>query len=205
MVRIIAGEFRRRLIETPRETGALRPLPDRVRVSTFNMLLGHLEGQRVVDVFAGCGSFGLEAISRGAAECVMIERDRAAADLLERNLRGLGVGPERGRVARVDALGPVAMGVIPSEPHVAFFDPPYAMMTDPTSRARVIDQFVRVVDELDPEGFGLLRTPWPMKEGEPDDRREVSMEIAALEGPETHVYGTTAVHWYMRRVGGASA
>jgi 16S rRNA (guanine(966)-N(2))-methyltransferase RsmD len=203
MLRIIAGDLRRRQIETARDGATTRPLPDRVRGSIFNMLQGHVEGQPFVDVFAGSGSFGFEAISRGASECVFVERDRTALKLLRRNIEMLGI-EGRARIAQADALGPAALASMPRPTHVLLFDPPYPMMQDEAQRSRVIEQFRRCAAMLDDTGYALLRTPWPFadaitsEEGEIIEHVAVPLEFKGLEGPETHVYGSTAVHWYMR-------
>ena len=197
MLRIISGEFRRRQIETPPDALTTRPLPDRVRVALFNMLSGHLEGYEVMDVFAGTGAFGLEALSRGASRCVFVERDRRVAALLKRNLEALGVPDERAAVVQADALGPAGLAAAPRPMHVVFFDPPYPVMRDPAQRARVLDQFARVGALADPDGFAILRTPWPFADEDDDGAStEVDLAVPGLDGPETHRYGSTAVHWY---------
>ncbi|MBN8644617.1 MAG: 16S rRNA (guanine(966)-N(2))-methyltransferase RsmD [Planctomycetes bacterium] len=212
MLRIIAGEFRSRHIQTPDGGETTRPLPDRVRVAVFNMLHGHIEGQSFFDVFAGTGAFGLEALSRGAKEVVFVEKDRAVTRLIERNIETLGVA-DRCEVFQGDALGAGALSRCPRPVHVVFFDPPYPLVEDPASRERVFEQFARCVQLLDDEGFAILRTPWPFvdhededtgetdDEGEPIIRRrktEASLKIPGAKGPETHAYGSTAVHWYAR-------
>jgi len=196
MLRIIAGEYRSRLLETPRDASTTRPLPDKVRGAMFNMLQGHIEGEAFVDVFAGVGSFGLEAISRGARECVFIERDRSVVELLRRNIESLGVG-DRARIVQGDALGPAALAGMPRPTHVLLFDPPYPRMQDRERRPRVTEQFVRCAEALDEAGFALLRTPWPFEER--------ALELAGMAGPETHAYGSTAVHWYQRAARRATA
>src|SRR2546422_4878742 len=101
-MRIIGGEARGRPIRTPagRET---RPALDRVRESVFAILGERLEGASVLDLFAGAGGFGLEAVSRGAHRVVFVERDPAALRVLERNIRDLGFGG-RAEVVKGDAL-----------------------------------------------------------------------------------------------------
>ncbi|MFM9959577.1 MAG: RsmD family RNA methyltransferase [Phycisphaerales bacterium] len=213
MLRIIAGHFRSRHLETPPDGATTRPLPDRVRVAMFNMLHGHLEGQAVFDVFSGTGSFGLEAISRGAVEAVMVEKERSVVKLIERNIASLGVG-DRASVFQGDALGAAALSRCPRPVHVVFFDPPYPMMEDPQVRPRVLDQFARCVALLDEKGFAIIRTPWPFVEHEQVDTDEVDDEgepivkvlkkpvdftVAGAAGPETHPYGSTALHWFMRK------
>lgn len=198
-LRIIGGEHRSRRIEAPADASVTRPLPDRVREAIFNLLRGHIEGQGVADVFAGTGSFGLEALSRGAAACTFYERDREIATLLRRNIEALGVG-ERSRVAVGDALGASAAARAPRPVHIAMFDPPYPVMEDAGSRRRVLEQVGRFVARLDADGYAVLRTPWPMVDRRTTDEegREVPLDVEGAIGPETHAYGTTAVHLYMR-------
>jgi 16S rRNA (guanine966-N2)-methyltransferase len=122
-VRIIAGQWRGRRIEAPAgET--TRPTSDRAREGLFSMLasrLGGFEDLHVADLFAGTGALGLEALSRGAAFCTFVEKDRKALDILRRNILYLGAG-ERSDVraqAVEHAPGP------PSPFDLILMDPPY--------------------------------------------------------------------------------
>lgn len=210
MIRIISGDYKGRRIETPKDASKTRPVPDRVRTALFNMLRGHLEeGQPVLDAFAGVGSFALEAASRGA-NVVAIERDREIADILKRNVTELGAH-DRMQVVQHDALGASVLSRCPQPVHIIFFDPPYPMMQDPAQRKRILDQFVRLIALLDDDGgggFGILRTPWPLNDrevigkndaGQPMTRTvPVKMELNGANGPETHVYGSMALHWYQK-------
>lgn len=122
-MRIIAGEARGRRIAAPEGRGT-RPMTDRVRESTFNMLhsLGGVDGADVLDLYAGSGSLGLEALSRGAASVTFVEADRRAVTTLQANLRELGF-TARARI--VAASVPQALGTLgPAD--IAFCDPPYA-------------------------------------------------------------------------------
>lgn len=89
-VRVVAGDLRGRRIEAP-VTDATRPTTDKVREAVFNALgsLGVVEGARIVDLFAGTGAMGIEALSRGADHCVFVEKDRAALGVLRSNLKNL--------------------------------------------------------------------------------------------------------------------
>jgi 16S rRNA (guanine966-N2)-methyltransferase len=95
-VRIVAGEHRgRRLVAPPGED--TRPTSDRVREALFS-ILGPLDDARVLDLFAGTGALGLEALSRGAAHATFVERDRRALQALRRNVEALGMGPDRATI-----------------------------------------------------------------------------------------------------------
>lgn len=101
-MRIIAGEFGGRRIEAP-DTQGTRPMLDRVRESVFATLGNAVEGARVLDLYAGSGSLGLEALSRGAVHVRFVEQAKVALDALKANVAELGV-KERVRVIRGNAL-----------------------------------------------------------------------------------------------------
>lgn len=121
-MRVVAGEFGGRRLVTPAGT-TTRPTTDKVRLAVFNSLdaAGVIEGAVVVDLFAGCGSLGIEALSRGAAQCTFVERDRDALDALGRNIVALGIA-ERCRVVRGDVMAIV--GTLAGA-DVVLADPPY--------------------------------------------------------------------------------
>jgi 16S rRNA (guanine966-N2)-methyltransferase len=123
-VRIIGGEWRGRKLHFPQAVD-LRPTPDRVRETLFNWLQFELVGRRCLDLFAGSGALGLEALSRGAAEVVFVERDPAAAQAIRGVLRNLAC--DRGRVEQGDAFEWLARPGRPAATSfdVAFVDPPY--------------------------------------------------------------------------------
>jgi 16S rRNA (guanine966-N2)-methyltransferase len=124
-VRIIAGEWRGRRIEVAPGPG-IRPTPDRVRETLFNWLAPVLPGMHCLDLYAGTGVLGLEALSRGAAESWFVEQDAAAARALEMVLdRFDGPSHDRGRVLRADARRWLA-GPVPRSFDLVFLDPPYA-------------------------------------------------------------------------------
>jgi 16S rRNA (guanine966-N2)-methyltransferase len=100
-VRIIAGTWRGRRVSFP-DIDGLRPTPDRVRETLFNWLQNAITGSRCLDLFAGSGALGLEALSRGAKEVVFVEQAVAAARGLQEQLTRLG-GAGRGRVAEMGA------------------------------------------------------------------------------------------------------
>lgn len=120
-MRIVAGRWRGRPLRAP-QGDATRPTADRVREALFSMLasrLGSFEDLRVLDLFAGTGALGLEALSRGAAHCTFIETDRGALAALKANIATLGAE------AAVLAMPAAGLGRAPEPAHLALLDPPY--------------------------------------------------------------------------------
>jgi 16S rRNA (guanine966-N2)-methyltransferase len=119
-VRVVAGELRgRRLAAPPGE--ATRPTADRVREALFS-ILGDVSGLRVLDLYAGSGALGIEALSRGAAAAVFVDTSQAAVTAIRRNLSELGL---EAPVQRRDALAYLAAAT-PGDPYdLVFADPPY--------------------------------------------------------------------------------
>lgn len=159
-MRIIGGTLRRRSLESPSGYQTTRPMPDLVRESLFNLLRGHCEDAGVLDLFSGSGAIALEAVSRGASRCVMVERDRGAAEVIERNVRSLGV-EDRCEVVRGDALSAMILGRAPKPVHLIFFDPPFPMVWDRATWERCRAQLARLAALLDDTGYLVVRTPWP--------------------------------------------
>jgi 16S rRNA (guanine(966)-N(2))-methyltransferase RsmD len=124
--RIIAGVARGIRLEAPGP--ATRPLADRVKQTLFAILEPDLPGATVLDLFAGSGAAGLEALSRGAARVTFVERDKAAAAVIATNLARTHLGGERARIVRAEAIawlrGPDAMAAAPFD--IVIVDPPYA-------------------------------------------------------------------------------
>jgi 16S rRNA (guanine966-N2)-methyltransferase len=120
-VRIIGGIWRGRRVHFP-DMPALRPTPDRVRETLFNWLQHSLEGTRCLDLFAGSGALGLEALSRGAAEVVFVEQFPAASRTLQEQLTRLG-GAGKGRVMEMGAARFLRSAPKPFD--VVFLDPPF--------------------------------------------------------------------------------
>lgn len=125
-MRIVGGELRGRILASPKSS-AIRPTTDRTRESLFNILASRIEfaGLRVIDLFAGTGALGFEAVSRGAAFVLFVEDSVEGRGLLRANIETLGL-TGRARIFRRDAtrLGPV--GTMESF-DLAFADPPYGL------------------------------------------------------------------------------
>jgi 16S rRNA (guanine966-N2)-methyltransferase len=165
-VRIVAGEFGGRRLAMPRD-GRVRPTADRVREAWMSILADALEGARVLDLYAGSGALGLEALSRGAERAEFVELNPPSLRALEANVAALGVAA-RVRVHRGDALR-FAGRLAPGAFDVAFADPPY----DRDDGARLVALF--------------RQTPFA---------RILSVEHRAgdrLDGDESRRYGDTAL------------
>ena len=120
-VRIIAGKWRSRIVKFP-AAAALRPTPDRVRETLFNWLGQRLDGLACLDLFAGSGALGFEALSRGASRVVMVERDRGVAA----GLRESGKALEAEGLDVVEGEALAYLDRTRERFDVAFLDPPYA-------------------------------------------------------------------------------
>jgi 16S rRNA (guanine966-N2)-methyltransferase len=165
-VRIVAGEFGGRRLATPRDT-RVRPTADRVREAWMSILAEALPAARVLDLYAGSGALGLEALSRGAASADFVELNPPSLRALEANVDALGV-TARARIHRGDALR-FAERLAPHAYDLAFADPPYSR----DDAARLVALF--------------RRTPFA---------RILSVEHRAaerLEGDSTRRYGDTAL------------
>jgi 16S rRNA (guanine966-N2)-methyltransferase len=155
-MRVVAGELGGRRLVAPAGTST-RPTTDRVREAVFNSLgsAGLIEGALVVDLFAGSGAIGIEALSRGAERCVFVERDRTALQALEENLDTLDLGG-RARVLSADAMSVVAS----LDADIVFADPPYDFDAWPELLARtpaplVVGESGAAIDA--PTGWNVIR------------------------------------------------
>lgn len=118
-MRIIGGEFRSRRLRAPAGR-QVRPTPDRLRESLFDVLGEQVRGAVFLDAYAGCGAVGIEALSRGAARAIFLEHSRSAVQRIRENLAALGL-EDRAEVVHGDArkrLGSLAADIV-------FLDPPY--------------------------------------------------------------------------------
>jgi len=189
-IRLIAGQWRGTRLDVPSSPG-LRPTADRVRETLFNWLMPYLPGARVLDMFAGTGTLGLEALSRGAADAVLVERDAALAASVRTTLARLQ-GGERGRVVQGDALAWLASH--PDTFDIAFVDPPFAAALWPTvwpalAPRLAADALVHVesplaVDPCVPAGWSLHREGRTREVRHALYRVPAAMGAAATLGPD---------------------
>jgi 16S rRNA (guanine966-N2)-methyltransferase len=172
-MRIIAGERKGHTIFAPRGLET-RPTSDRVRENVFNIVAPWVEGARVLDLYAGSGSMGLEALSRGAASAVFVEAEPQAIRAIERNLDKLRL--TGARVARLDAITGLAQEAASGRKYdLVLADPPYSM-TDYDALARYLPLV------LSEDGLVVL-----------ESSAKTEPELAGLAVQSTRKYGSTRV------------
>jgi 16S rRNA (guanine966-N2)-methyltransferase len=122
-MRIIAGRFRSRKLKTP-EGMEVRPTSDRLRETLFNILAPQIEGARFLDLFAGTGAVGLEALSRGAREAVLVEANKRAARTIRDNISLLDIADV---TLVVEQEAAKALRTLNGQFELVFLDPPYSL------------------------------------------------------------------------------
>lgn len=134
-LRIIGGNWRSRKISFP-DIEAIRPTPDRVRETLFNWLQFDIAGARCLELYAGSGILGMEALSRGASAVTAVERDRLAARHIQRNFENLGAAPAAAHVIEASAFDYLSGSADVWD--IAFLDPPFDS-----------DEFTRILPLVD--------------------------------------------------------
>ena len=130
-MRVTGGAWRSRRLRGPSKGQKLRPTPDAMRERCFAVLGDLITGARVLDLFAGTGAVGIEALSRGAASVVFVDVHRGAAKLIAGNLEALGIGRERGSLMIRPALRAIAeLGSRDRRFDLIWADPPFECWTD---------------------------------------------------------------------------
>ncbi len=179
MLHVLAGEFRSRILKTPTDDALTRPMGSRTKEGLFNVLRGWFEGARVLDLFAGVGTLGLEAVSRGAIKVVMVEKDRKIFALLRDNIESLGCA-DRAIAVQADALGEAAIMAAEPEVNVVLMDPPFALVETDEGLKEVFDQAGRTRKLFLEKGFLVIRLP-TVSDPPPT--------IEGFDGPEIRAYG----------------
>ncbi len=182
-MRIVAGTAKGRALAGPKQTSMhIRPTADRVRETIFNMLGQFLDGQAVLDLYAGTGALGLEALSRGAGRAVLVDQDREAQALCRENTDHLGFTRQVELLAQPAARALEALGRRGERFELIFADPPYA--------ARVVET---VLDGV--VGAGVL-APSGMVVVEHDKREAAPDTHGGLTREDQRRFGDTLVSFY---------
>ena len=182
--RVIAGSARSIRLEAP--GAGTRPFGDRVKQTLFAILEPDLPGARFLDLFAGSGAAGIEALSRGAAHATFVERDAAAARVIVGNLARTHLGdPQRVRVVREDVLGWLREPERRDEPawDIVVLDPPY----DDTAALRAA--LLAVGPVLEPAGRVIAKHFW---------RDAPPATVGLLASERDRRFGETALTFYRR-------
>jgi len=182
-MRVIGGSLGGRRLVAP-SGHATRPTSDRVREALFNVL-GDVSGAAVLDLYAGTGALGIEALSRGAARVVFVENGRPALAALQKNLASLGIeglgrvitSPVLRALPTLPALGPFDLVLL---------DPPYAALAE---ASRVLEAFAEETSRLVAPGARVVLE---------HASRDAPPEPAGLVRDETRIYGDTAISLYTR-------
>lgn len=187
-MRIVAGRHKGRRIAGPEDSATTRPITDRVKTALFDRLTaaGRVDGAVVLELFSGTGSIGLEALSRGAAHVVFVERDRSALRRLRENLNLLGEA-DRSHVLKVDALSAGLIAAVGGRRFdLIFLDPPYRLLREPRGRDRLWAQVGRLHALAAPEAELILRA----------EKHEQVAAVAPWAGPDAYTYGSMTLHHY---------
>jgi 16S rRNA (guanine966-N2)-methyltransferase len=179
VTRIVAGKAGGRRLKVPPK--GTRPTSERVREALFNALevAGELDGARVLDLYAGSGALGLEALSRGAVSALFVEADRRAAEILKGNVGEIGLGG----AVRAGQVEVVVAGPAPGPFDLVLIDPPYAV-----DAARLGAVLAALAAGGWVAGGALVVIERATRDGEPD-------WPPGFEPVRVKRYGDTALHW----------
>jgi 16S rRNA (guanine966-N2)-methyltransferase len=184
-MRIIAGEFRSRVLLAPESDQTTRPITDRVKQSLFDIVTPLLEDAVVYDCFAGTGSMGLESLSRGATRAVFFEGDRSALMRLKKNIATLGV-EGRSQVVAGDLFKYFAAAPTQADVSLIFLDPPYRFLREQPERLR--DLAEKLAGHLSADGLLVFRHDAADK-----------LDLPALERADTRTYGGMELEFLKKR------
>jgi len=185
-MRVIAGQWRARRLLGPPRGAETRPTSDRVREAVFNVVSERVEGARVLDLFAGTGALGIEALSRGAAHVTFVEADRGLCETIQTNLENLEAPAELFTLLKRDVRRSLKGLTGPFD--LVFIDPPYGHLLEREALAALC-----AADALAPGATVVV---------EHASREEVALPPAAaavLGSPDTRAYGDTSVTLFTAR------
>jgi 16S rRNA (guanine(966)-N(2))-methyltransferase RsmD len=185
---VIAGEARGFPLRCP-SGAAIRPTPDRVREALFSILGERVAGAEFLDLYAGCGAVGIEALSRGATRAVFVEAARPALEAIRANLERCRF-TDRARIVASAALAALQGGRVGEGYAVAYLDPPYDSGEDLTA-----------LEWLGEDPAGRLVAP-DLVIVEHRRRRALPGRVGNLAARRTALYGDTALTFYGRQPAG---
>jgi 16S rRNA (guanine(966)-N(2))-methyltransferase RsmD len=179
-LKLIAGKFKGRKLKTPKSS-TTRPTQSVLRGAVFNICQNEIEGARFLDLFAGSGAMGLEALSRGASHATFVEQNRHAAQCIEENIETLGIEPQTA-LLKLDAEK--ALGILArqeSKFEVIYVDPPYDFHFD----------LLFLIPLLTPQGILFVE-----ERASPKTKK---MELPHLELLDSRKYGTARLFIFRKK------
>ena len=182
-MRIITGEFKGRKLEPPEDYN-VRPTTDKVKEAVFDILMNDIYGSICIDLFAGSGSLGLEALSRGAEKCYFCDSDRNSIRLIKRNIAIVGA-KDRSVVLTGDYKK--CLRKISDKADIVFIDPPYDSGLYEPSLSQI-----EILDLLSDDGIIIT---------EHDSRLDMPEEVAGFTRIKEKKYGRTVLSIYGKRQG----
>jgi 16S rRNA (guanine966-N2)-methyltransferase len=186
-LRIISGGLKHRVIEVPKKFSA-HPMGERIRAALFNSLAGDIQGAKVLDAFGGSGACGLEALSRGAGNVLILEKERSVFRYLNKNVKSLHLEDD----PRLHISKAPALNYLKSNPKLTFdiiiCDPPYeiAEKMKPEDDNQLFQTLREVATRLNKNGIIILS--WPEKTDLP--------EIPNLYLKKEKAYAGAKLAWY---------
>jgi 16S rRNA (guanine966-N2)-methyltransferase len=195
MIRILAGLYKGRNILPPPKRAQTRPLTGLAKKSLFDMLAAWMDGARVLDLYCGTGTAGLEAISRGAAHCWFAERDRQVLSRLKRNIADLDAR-DRATVWAGNVQTRLAdwLATLEAPVDVAFVDPPYGAARNWRFDQQIETIFAPLAEHLAGDGRLVLRLP---------DRAQAPRRLGPLVPERTRQFGEMKLSIWAIDPGGA--
>jgi 16S rRNA (guanine(966)-N(2))-methyltransferase RsmD len=183
-MRIIAGEFRGRRIKQP-ASKKVRPTKDRIREAVFNIIAPAVSGSKVLDLFAGSGAYGLEALSRGAEKAVFIEKETESVDSIKENIELLGV-EEDSEVITGDVFRKIKeLNESKKEFSLIFSDPPYSVGMAKKTLIKIGHYDILLHS-------GIIIIEHNIEEGLPEAEGDLSLI-------KTRTYGKTSISIYQKK------
>ena len=176
-MRIIAGQYRGRKLKSP-PSAQTRPTSDRLRETLFNVLAPRIEGARFLDLCAGTGAVGIEALSRGSQHVTFVDQSRRMCGLIEANTSALGINEQEFEIVNAEASHYLRRHAkkVRGPFDIIFFDPPYSSdytlvnLISDTGGQLLTDNGVVIVEHHKkkdlPEAFGTLRRVRTLKQGD---------------------------------------
>jgi 16S rRNA (guanine966-N2)-methyltransferase len=183
-MRVIAGQYRSRILQAPHGLDT-RPTSDRLRETLFNVLAPHIEGCVFLDLYAGSGAVGIEALSRGAREAIFVEQADAANRAIRANLASLGIRGGYALETRSVSAAIRRLAEAGRQANVAFLDPPYAE----------IDEYDATLNLLGGAGKGVLASR-AMVIAEHEKRRDLEASYGLLARYRVLKQGDAALSFY---------